>query len=173
MKRKSLWMAGLALGLGTATAAAAADGISYQRAADMLYRVMSADREVYTRVVVQRLTVDEKIITASEHFGDDAALPLPVQMFRFGAERVMDETGDFSYSLLSLDPINKKKGPGTLLEKEGSNLWSTMPMRTSTARKSSEANGISPLSTPTTRSSRPASSATIITRTLPAPTHGR
>ncbi len=119
MKRKSLWMAGLALGLGTATAAAAADGISYQRAADMLYRVMSADREVYTRVVVQRLTVDEKIITASEHFGDDAALPLPVQMFRFGAERVMDETGDFSYSLLSLDPINKKKGPGTLLEKEG------------------------------------------------------
>ena len=63
MKRKSLWMAGLALGLGTATAAAAADGISYQRAADMLYRVMSADREVYTRVVVQRLTVDEKIIT--------------------------------------------------------------------------------------------------------------
>ena len=119
MKRRSLWMAGLALGLGAATAAAAADGLPYQRVADMLYRVMSADREVYTRMVVQRLTVDEKIITASEHFGDDAALPLPAQMFRFGAEKVMDETEEFSYSLLSLNPINRKNGPGTPLEKEG------------------------------------------------------
>ena len=32
---------------------------------------------------------------------------------------VVDETEDFSYSLLSLHPINKKNGPGTDLEKEG------------------------------------------------------
>ena len=89
------------------------------RVADMLYQVMSADREVYTRMVVQRLTIDEKVITASEHFEDDQALPLPAQMFRFGAEEVMDNTEDFSYALLSLNPINKKNGPGTDLEKEG------------------------------------------------------
>ena len=73
----------------------------------------------HTRMVVQRLTVDEKVITVSEHFKDDAALPLPAQMFRFGAEKVMDNTEDFSYSLLSLNPINKKNGPGTALEREG------------------------------------------------------
>ena len=120
MKRKSLRTAGLAFGIGTMVAAgAAAEGIPYERVADMLYRVMSADREVYTRMVVQRLTIDEKVITASEHFDDDSALPLPAQMFRFGAEEVMDNTEDFSYSLLSLNPINKKNGPGTDLEKEG------------------------------------------------------
>lgn len=120
MKRKSLGMTGIAFAIGTAMAAgAAAEGIPYERAADMLYQVMSADREVYTRMVVQRLTIDEKVITASEHFEDDAALPLPAQMFRFGAEEVMDNTEDFSYSLLSLNPINKKNGPATDLEKEG------------------------------------------------------
>lgn len=31
----------------------------------------------------------------------------------------MDNTEDFSYALLSLNPINKKNGPGTDLEKEG------------------------------------------------------
>ena len=70
-------------------------------------------------MVVERLTIDEEVITASEHFEDDVALPLPAQMFRFGAEMVADETEDFSYSLLSLRPINKKNGPGTDLEREG------------------------------------------------------
>jgi len=70
-------------------------------------------------MVVQRLTVDRKILTASEHFEDDAALPLPAQMFRFGAETVTDNTEDFSYALLSLHPINRKNGPGTALESKG------------------------------------------------------
>ncbi len=97
---------------------AAAQDMPYPRVADMLYRVMSADREVYTRMVVQRLTVDEEILTASEHFEDEAALPLPAQMFRFGAETVMDNTEDFSYALLSLNPINRNNGPATELEQE-------------------------------------------------------
>ena len=117
MKRRTLTIAAsLAF---TVAATAAAEGIPFQKVADMLYRVMSADREVYTRMVVQRLTVDRKILTASEHFEDDAALPLPAQMFRFGAETVMDNTEDFSYALLSLHPINRKNGPGTELERKG------------------------------------------------------
>ena len=99
--------------------AAVGQGISYEKVADMLYQVMSADREVYTRMVVQRLTVDEQILSASEHFEDDDGLPLPAQMFRFGSETVMDNTDDFSYALLSLNPINKKNGPVTDLEREG------------------------------------------------------
>ena len=114
-KRHSI-TAGLALAASTVMAI---EGITYQKAADMLYRVMSADRAVYTRMVVQRLTVDEEVLVASEHFEDDSALPLPAQMFRFGAEAVMDSTDDFSYALLSLHPINRKNGPATALEKNG------------------------------------------------------
>ena len=121
MKRNPNLFAALVAGVATTVtaASAAADGIPYERVADMLYAVMSADREVYTKMVVQRLTVDDKIITASEHFQDDLALPLPAQMFRFGAEAVLDSTEDFAYSLLSLHPINKKNGPATDLEREG------------------------------------------------------
>ena len=121
MKQRRCKLTGLTLGAVMAMAAVgtAAEGISYRQAADMLYLVMSSDRATYTRMVVQRLTRDEKILTASEHFEDDSTLPLPAQMFRFGAEMVADETEDFSYSLLSLHPINRKNGPGTDLEREG------------------------------------------------------
>ena len=121
MKPKSLKRAALGLGAAMTLAATGAQdtGVPHAKAADMIYRVVSADRSVYTRMVVERLTIDEEVITASEHFEDDVALPLPAQMFRFGAELVADETEDFSYSLLSLQPINKKNGPGTDLEREG------------------------------------------------------
>ncbi|MDE0413993.1 MAG: DUF3365 domain-containing protein, partial [Gammaproteobacteria bacterium] len=92
--RKLMIASGLAIVVGIAVGAAA-QGIPYPKVADMLYRVVSADREVYTRMVVQRLTIDDKVLTASEHFQDEAALPLPAQMFRFGAETVMDNTEEF------------------------------------------------------------------------------
>ena len=119
MTRNPLKPVVIALGAAMAAAGAAADGITHRQAADMLYRVMSADRAVYTRMVIQRLTRDRKVITASEHYEDEGALPLPAQMFRFGAEAVADETEDFFYSLLSLRPINRKNGPGTDIEREG------------------------------------------------------
>ena len=121
MMNRTFKVSGIALGVALATAAASAagGGIPYRKVADMLHLVMSSDRTVYTRMVVQRLTVDEEVITASEHFDDDVALPLPAQMFRFGAELVSDESEDFSYSLLSLHPINKKNGPGTEVEQQG------------------------------------------------------
>ncbi len=85
----------------------------------MLISVMVADRTVYTKKVVQRLAAKHKVIKASEHFDDDKALPLPAQMFRFGAEHVADKTDKFSYSLLSLWPINKQNAPRTEIEKVG------------------------------------------------------
>lgn len=121
MKRKSLKRVAIGLGAALTLTATAADdaGVPYPQVTDMIYQVVSADRSVYTRLVVERLTIDEEAITASEHFEDDVALPLPAQMFRFGAELVADETEDFSYSLLSLHPINRKNGPGTDLEQQG------------------------------------------------------
>lgn len=94
-------------------------GIDPQTFADSLHAVMASDRAVYTKRVVNRLQNEEKVIKASEHFEDDKALPLPAQMFRFGAEAVAEKTDKFSYQLLSLWPINKQNAPKTEVEKEG------------------------------------------------------
>ena len=97
----------------------AAGGITPQIFTDSLHAVMASDRAVYTKQVVNRLANDEKVIKASEFFEDDKALPLPAQMFRFGAETVAEKTDKFSYQLLALWPINKQNAPTTDLEKEG------------------------------------------------------
>lgn len=93
--------------------------MAYKDVADALHTVMEADRTVYTRMVVNRLQNEEKVIKASEHFKDDKALPLPAQMFRFGAEAVAEKKAPFSYSLLSLWPVNKQNAAKTAVEKEG------------------------------------------------------
>lgn len=92
---------------------------SPKQLADMLHLVMESDRTVYTRLIVNRLTLQDKVITASEHFEDDHALALPAQMFRFGAEMVASKTQDFQYSLQSLWAVNKQNMPRTDLEKKG------------------------------------------------------
>lgn len=90
-----------------------------QAVTDMLHLVLSTDRTIYTKKVVKRLVNKHKVIKASEFYEDDKALPLPAQMFRFGSEAVADKTSDFSYSLLSLWPINKQNEPKTEVEKTG------------------------------------------------------
>jgi len=87
--------------------------------ADSLHAVMESDRTVYTRNVVNRLQNEEGVIKASEHWADEKALPLPAQMFRMGAEMVADKTSNFTYSLLSIWPINKQNEPRTDAEKTG------------------------------------------------------
>lgn len=93
--------------------------VSVQAMADGLYSVMAADRTAYTRYVVNRLVNEEGVVEASEHWQDDKALPLPAQMFRFGAELSNEASPGFSYSLQSLWPINKQNAPRTDLEKMG------------------------------------------------------
>ena len=44
---------------------------------------------------------------------------LPAQMFRYGSERVAESKAPFSYSLLSLWPVNKQNKPRTEAEKTG------------------------------------------------------
>ena len=106
-------------GLAATAVSAGAQGISPQMMTDALHAVMSADRTVYTKLIVNRLQNEEKLIKASEHWKDDKALVLPAQMFRFGAEEVAKTNKDFSYSLQSLWPINKQNAPRTPAEKEG------------------------------------------------------
>ncbi|OGB24997.1 MAG: hypothetical protein A3I66_03135 [Burkholderiales bacterium RIFCSPLOWO2_02_FULL_57_36] len=122
MKRSAKMQSGF-LALGAVLAASAlsahASGITPREMADALHSVMAADRAVYTRLIVNRLQNEEKIIKASEHWKDDKALVLPAQMFRFGAEEVAKSKPNFSYSLLSLWPVNKQNAAKTPVEKEG------------------------------------------------------
>lgn len=108
-----------ALMTGCQQAQAQASGYTPKEMADALFAVMSSDRAVYTKKVVQRLQNEEKVIKASEHWQDDKALPLPAQMFRMGAETVNGKNAGFTYALLSLWPINKQNEPKTDVEKAG------------------------------------------------------
>jgi len=118
-----LGLAGMSLALvgcnEETSSAAAPVGVSPQKMADALFTVMEADRAVYTDKVIKRLTKEEKVIKASEHWKDDIALPLPAQMFRMASERAAEHSADFSYSLISAWPINSQNEPKTPAEKEG------------------------------------------------------
>lgn len=116
-------LAGLTAGCGGETST----GIEPQDMADALHKVMEADRTVYTRLIVNRLANEEKIIKASEHWQDDKALVLPAQMFRYGSERVTEMGASFSYSLLSLWPVNTQNKPKTEVETKGLNYIAENP----------------------------------------------
>jgi len=113
----------LALGAATALAACKSDkgggGIEPKVMADALHAVMASDRTIYTKQVVNRLQNEEGVIKASEHWKDDKALPLPAQMFRMGAEMVAEKKAGFTYSLLSMWPVNKQNKPKTEVETTG------------------------------------------------------
>lgn len=94
-------------------------GIEPKLMADALHAVMESDRIVYTKQVVNRLQNEEGVIKASEHWKDDKTLPLPAQMFRMGAEMVAEKKVGFSYSLLSMWPVNKQNKPKTEVEAAG------------------------------------------------------
>ncbi|TXH75790.1 DUF3365 domain-containing protein [Thiobacillus sp.] len=107
-----------AIGLALAAPVQAADW-DYKDIADALHSVMEADRTVYTKLIINRLQNQEKVIKASEHWKDEKALVLPAQMFRYGSEAVAEKGAKFSYSLLSLWPVNKQNNAKTAVEKEG------------------------------------------------------
>lgn len=94
-------------------------GIAPQRLTDAVHAVLESDRAVYTQKIVNRLTVENNVIKASEHWEEDKALALPAQMFRMGAERVNEMSMGISYALISEWAINKKNLPRTDAEKAG------------------------------------------------------
>lgn len=108
----------------TVAAEPGSETVTVKAMADALHMVMDSDRTVYTKKIVNRLVKKDKVIKASEHFEDDQALVLPAQMFRFGSEMVAERSAsnpdvNFSYSLLSLWPVNKQNEPKTDAETEG------------------------------------------------------
>lgn len=106
--------------------------VSAQHAADMIHTTLAADRAVYAQEIVQRLVGDQKVQVQDPASGslvplearedwktEHGKLPLPAQMFRMGAEKVLKANQGFSYLLLSPWPVNKQNLPKTDAEKKG------------------------------------------------------
>jgi hypothetical protein len=89
-----------------------------QEMADALHAVIAADREVYARLVVQRLA-EVKSANLPEAGKTNGSPPLPAHLLRPASESVQQKGAEFHYVVRSLWPINPKNGPETATEKTG------------------------------------------------------
>lgn len=100
--------------------------------ANYLYAVIEADREVYTRHVVERMQ-SKGVVVASENWEEKNTLPLPAQ-FLMESGRIMARKGlGVQYRLISLWPINKRNGASSEFEKIGLGTILTHPTKPYTA----------------------------------------
>lgn len=100
--------------------------------ADYLYAVIEADREAYTKHVVERMQI-KGVVVASENWEEKNTLPLPAQ-FLMESGRIMARKGlGVQYRLISLWPINKRNGASSELEKIGLGTILTHPTKPYTA----------------------------------------
>jgi hypothetical protein len=89
-----------------------------QEMADALHAVIAADREVYARLVVQRLA-EVKSANLSEAWKTNGSPLLPPHLLRPASESVQQKGAEFHYVVRSLWPINPKNAPETATEKTG------------------------------------------------------
>jgi len=89
-----------------------------QEMADALHAVIAADREVYARLVVQRLA-EVKNANVSEAWKTNGSSALPAHLLRPASESVQQKGAEFHYVVRSLWPINPKNAPETATEKTG------------------------------------------------------
>jgi len=102
----------------SATAEGAPVSLPVETVADYLYAMIEADREVYTKHVVERMQI-KGVVVASENWEEKNTLPLPAQ-FLMESGRVMARKGiGVQYRLISLWPINKRNVARSEFEKEG------------------------------------------------------
>lgn len=111
-------------GEGGTTAAATGPAIAPELVADYIHNVLAADRTAYTKHVVDRVkTLEGKpkeagvlAIESTEGWLQTDGIPLPAQMFRLGSE-IANESGDFTYSLISPWNLNDNHAPKGDFEK--------------------------------------------------------
>lgn len=106
----------------------AAVSLPVEIVADYVHAVIEADREVYTKHVVERLQV-KGVVVASENWEQKNTLPLPAQ-FLMESGRAMAKKGiGIQYRLISLWPINKHNAASSEFEKTGLGAVLTHPTK--------------------------------------------
>ncbi|MGQ0667218.1 MAG: Tll0287-like domain-containing protein [Nitrospiraceae bacterium] len=102
--------------------------IPIESVADYIHAVIEADRDVYTRHVVERLQT-RGVVDASENWEQRNTLPLPAQ-FLLESGRQMGKKGlGLQYRLISLWPINKRNLAANAFESIGLGAVLTQPNR--------------------------------------------
>lgn len=96
--------------------------------ADYIHAVIEADRDVYTRHVVERMQA-KGVVVASENWEEKNTLPLPAQ-FLLESGRYNSKKGlGMQYRLISLWPINKRNIATNAFESIGLGTILTQPSR--------------------------------------------
>ena len=96
--------------------------------ADYLHAVIEADRDVYTRHVVERMQT-KGIVVASENWADQSTLLLPAQFLIESGQNVGKQGLGVQYRLISFWPINKRNVAANALESIGLGAVATHPDR--------------------------------------------
>lgn len=96
--------------------------------AHYIHAVIEADRDVYTRHVVERLQT-KGVVVASENWEQKNTLPLPAQFLMESGRYIAKKGLGIQYRLISLWPINKHNVAMNELEKTGLGTILTHPTR--------------------------------------------
>ncbi len=98
---------------------ARAPRMAYRDAADLVNSIVTANREVYATLVVDRLVLREKAIAVCEHYVEEKCLPLPEQLFNLGAGLAAGRNRTATFALRSPWALNKASLPASPMEKTG------------------------------------------------------
>ncbi len=134
--KKWLWGALLGCAIGGATIVwpvralpeTASITIPIEMVADYIHAVIEADRDVYTRHVVERMQ-SKGIVVASENWMEMNTLPLPAQFLMDSGRYVGKKGLGIQYRLVSLWPINKRNIATNAFESIGLGTILTQPNR--------------------------------------------
>jgi hypothetical protein len=96
--------------------------------ADYIHAVIEADRDLYTRHVVERMQT-KGIVVASENWEEMNTLPLPAQFLLESGRYVSKKGLGVQYRLISLWPINKRNVAANPLQSIGLGTILTQPSR--------------------------------------------
>lgn len=88
------------------------------KVADFIHAVIEADRDVYTRHVVERMQT-KGVVVASENWEEMNTLPLPAQFLLESGRSMSKKRLGMTYRLISLWPINKRNVAATPLQSIG------------------------------------------------------
>lgn len=102
--------------------------VPIETVANYLHAVIQADRDTYTRHVVERLQM-KNVVVASENWEQKNTLPLPAQFLMESGKTIAKMGSGIQYRLISLWPINKRNAAANDFEKAGLGTVLTHPDR--------------------------------------------
>lgn len=134
--KKLLWGTALGLAIGAATVVwpgrtlpeTTSISLPIETVTDYIHAVIEADRDLYTRHVVERMQA-KGIVVASENWEEMNTLPLPAQLLMESGRHVGKKGLKMQYRLISLWPINKRNIATNALESIGLGTILTHPNR--------------------------------------------